>query len=131
MRLWDISTGKTRATLTGHTDQVSDVAFSPDGHTLATSSQDSTVRLWNADTGEPRRTMLGHTDWVYAVAFGPDGHTLATASADKTVRLWNAVLPKPAAAIQKLCHTVNRDLTPPERTAYLRGQSVGQVCPSR
>jgi WD40 repeat protein len=65
------------------------VAFSPDGHRLASASADSTVRLWNADTGQPiSNPFTGHSDVVDSVAFSPDGHRLASASFDRTVRLW-------------------------------------------
>ena len=82
------------------------MAFSPDGHRLATAGADQIVRLWNGDTGESMGTLTGHTDRVSSVAFSPDGHWLASGSYDKTVRIW------PAMADRKLlCNKLTADMS--------------------
>jgi hypothetical protein len=76
-------------TLAGHSDIVRSVAFSPDGETIASGSQDNTIKLWNVETGIIIRTLTGHSDYVHCVTFTPDGETIASASRDKTIKLWN------------------------------------------
>jgi WD40 repeat protein len=83
--------------VTGGSGLVYSLAFSPDGHTLATGDYDGAVQLWDITDpayirplGQP---LTGAGIKVHSVAFSPDGHTLASGNLDGTVRLWDVTNP--------------------------------------
>ncbi|AWM36440.1 WD domain, G-beta repeat [Gemmata obscuriglobus] len=86
--------------LNGHALRVSDVAFAPDGRSLASCSVDGTVRVWDVATGtgsvlvqvaersefEPRRAVRHGFD---RLAFTGDGRYLVCRSATDGMELWD------------------------------------------
>ncbi|MET8585537.1 WD40 repeat domain-containing protein [Streptomyces collinus] len=74
--------------LTGHHLYVAALAFSPDGRTLASGSDDRTIGLWDAASGRRRAWLRGHDDTVRALAWASND-LLASGAEDGTVRLWD------------------------------------------
>ncbi|XP_077241497.1 WD-40 repeat family protein / small nuclear ribonucleoprotein Prp4p-like protein [Tasmannia lanceolata] len=88
IKLWSMPQVNKVATLKGHTERATDVAFSPVDNHLATASADRTAKLWNSE-GTLLKSFDGHLDRLARVAFHPSGKYLGTASFDKTWRLWD------------------------------------------
>jgi serine/threonine protein kinase len=81
-------------TLTGHSNVVWSVAYSPDGRYLASGSWDKTIKIWEVATGKQLRTLTGHSDWVNLVVYSPDGRYLASGGDDKTIKIWEVATGK-------------------------------------
>lgn len=83
--------GPGAAKLLPHQDVILDLAISPNGKWLASSSYDTQVRLLfiAEDKSPPLPVLLkDHSDGVYGLAYSPDSTRIATASADRTVKVW-------------------------------------------
>ncbi|NJN99598.1 MAG: WD40 repeat domain-containing protein [Anaerolineales bacterium] len=98
--LWDLQSGRLRATLPAHTGPVNSIVLLSStagisGSRLITAGQDDTAKVWTiAANGsvarQPEFTLAGHSGDVTAVAVSPGPEALlATASHDGTARLWN------------------------------------------
>lgn len=80
-----------RHTLQSHRSPVTCVAFHPIFSSLASGSEDTTIKVWDWELGEMERTIKGHTKAVLDVDYGgPRGGTLlASCSSDLTIKLWD------------------------------------------
>jgi guanine nucleotide-binding protein subunit beta-2-like 1 protein len=95
LRLWQLSTGKSKGLFDGHEKDVLSVAISEDNRVIVSGSRDKTVKLWNT-VGKLKYTFKedGHTGWVSCVRFSPPRelqphNLLVTAGWDRVVKVWN------------------------------------------
>jgi WD40 repeat protein len=89
IRLWDVAAGKEIRHFGGHAGGYYQVAFAPDGRTLASAGEDGQVRIWEVYSGLERHPFSGHRGPVSSVVFSTDGKVLASGSSDTTILIWD------------------------------------------
>jgi WD40 repeat protein len=99
VKLWEVATGKEKATLRGHTGDVCFVAFLPDAKTIASGSLDGTLRLWDVRTRRQRKTIHcfdapGDPVSSAFAAISPHGKVLALIGPGEGVRLLDVMTGK-------------------------------------
>jgi WD40 repeat protein len=73
-----------------HDKPVYAVAFTPDGRTLLSASDDGFVRLWDTASHREVRRWQAHHGGVLAMTLTADGKTIATGGRDGVVRFWDS-----------------------------------------
>jgi WD40 repeat protein len=108
-RVWDLRTGRPRATLAGHQCPVA--AFAPDGKTFAAGCFQGTPVLADAATGRKLRTFAGASDWVDSLVFAPDGkRVIGTAVTQPLLRVWDPATGKELPPLGRLEYEVAKCL---------------------
>jgi WD40 repeat protein len=90
VRVWDLKESGEIVTFPAHLEQIWDIAFSPDGQTLATGSPDSTAKLWDLnDVTQPKFVLRGRLLAVISLDFSPAGRRLAVSGDSGETKIWD------------------------------------------
>ncbi len=127
IHLWNTTTGRRRMTLNGHAGffkedgdeheaEIRMLAFTHDGKTLASGSEDKTVILWNTQNGAKRATLKDHEAWITTVALSIDGKTVASGDANKRIKTWDVATGRERATLRGHKNTINALTFAPEGT---------------
>lgn len=89
VRLWDVTSGETRAVLHEYEQPVLTVSFSPNGELFAISDFSGMIYLWDSQRAELTQVLNGHVATIRSLAFDPKGKWLASTGHDGKVLLWD------------------------------------------
>ncbi|MEW9554055.1 AAA family ATPase [Nonomuraea sp. NPDC050783] len=96
VEIWNSYTALCERRLHYEQSMLSEMAWSPDGRYLATSShdwwmaEDSQLLVWDVDTGRPAATMARIDPHSGPIAWSPDGSKIAASDGADTMRIWAA-----------------------------------------
>ncbi|THY76075.1 hypothetical protein D6C95_09989, partial [Aureobasidium pullulans] len=86
--IWNLATDSVDHVLRGHTEEVENIVFSPNGTLLATTSSDHTAKIWDAHSGLLRCTLAGESG-IPEISFSPDSNMVASLLDNSTLKIWD------------------------------------------
>ncbi|EXJ96061.1 hypothetical protein A1O1_01187 [Capronia coronata CBS 617.96] len=87
IRIWNLPTRKSVATLDSHVSVVRSLDYSDDQHLLLSASRDRTIILWDAQTWEQQR-VIPALEVLEAAQFLPSGRFCYAGGENGAVRIW-------------------------------------------
>jgi WD40 repeat protein len=65
------------------------VQYSPDGHLIACTGADGSIRFWDVRAEKLLHSFKGHARGAFSASFSPDGRQVVSAGADAAARTWD------------------------------------------
>ena len=90
LQIWDITQNRMRAMFKRHGDEVNSIAFSPDGRSLVSGSDDYSVCIWNIRDGSSKELPMAAGAIVVSVVFRPDGRYIAAGDLTNSLWIWDS-----------------------------------------
>jgi len=91
IRIFNLEDFQLKHVLTGHTNSVFALAYSPDGQHLLSGSRDAHLKIWEvANQYGMAQSIVAHMYAINHLAFTSDGLYFATCSMDKSIKIWDA-----------------------------------------
>ncbi len=116
VRIYDSTNYQLKQTLSGHTNSVFVVRYTPDQRYLVSGGRDAHLRIWDVEKNyQLTQSIVAHMYAINHLDFSPDGRYFATGSMDKSVKIWDAHAFKLLKVLDKARHaghgtSVNRVL---------------------
>ena len=111
----------------GHTKEVTALAFSPDGRSLASGGADTSLIFWDIQTGKAVAQLEGHWAAVTSLLFDRTGRTLLTGSKDAKARTFRMPAGKGTAIFEGHAGTVDGVAFGPTQETILTAGADGTV----
>lgn len=126
LQVWNLETLSLVASFAKHYHRVEDVAFSPDGNTLASSGMTGAVNLWNPTSGELLARLATSAD-AWGVAFSPDAKVLLASNYDGSVDVFDLATRTRTRTFQAHGRLVPGVCFAPDGNTFATGSTDGAI----
>lgn len=125
VKLWEITSGAEKFTLSGHKWTIWAMTFSPDSNMLISAGMDGAAIVWDPRSGVKLASLSGHKEAITSIAVTPDSRTLVTGSTDDSVKFWSLVNFQELMTIDDFKDDVGALAFSPDGTKLVVGCFVG------
>ncbi len=125
----ELPSGKIRWSRELEGEEVSAIAVSPDGATIAAVNAytPSPIHLLDAEDGSERSRLSGHRAWVSILLFEASGNRLFAASADRMIHVWDVRSGDHLGTMQGHQHEVWSLVYSQDHNRFISGDKEGEI----